>query len=167
MKAIVLAGGFGTRLRPLSCTRPKLLFPIANKPLLDWTLERLAKSGVEEVVLAVNYMAEAFVKRYGNFTYTIPVAQGRYRLTLKFTETYFGPTNPAGVGPGMRLFDVYCNGQTLLKDFDIAREAGGVSRSLNKVFHGLRPNAQGKLVLAFVPVKNYACVNAIEIVPES
>jgi len=106
-------------------------------------------------------------ERYGNFTYTIPVAQGRYRLTLKFTETYFGPTNPAGVGPGMRLFDVYCNGQTLLKDFDIAREAGGVSRSLNKVFHGLRPNAQGKLVLAFVPVKNYACVNAIEIVPES
>ena len=35
MKAVVLAGGFGTRLRPLSCTRPKLLFPICNKPLLD------------------------------------------------------------------------------------------------------------------------------------
>jgi hypothetical protein len=105
-------------------------------------------------------------ERYGNFTYTIPVAHGRYRLTLKFTETYFGPTNPAGVGSGMRLFDVYCNGQTLLKDFDIAREAGGVSRSLDKVLHGLQPNAQGKLVLAFVPVKNYACVNAIEIVPE-
>lgn len=68
MKAVILAGGFGTRLRPLSCTRPKLLFPICNKPLLDWTLERLANSGVKEVVLAVNYMAEAFIQRYGDST---------------------------------------------------------------------------------------------------
>jgi mannose-1-phosphate guanylyltransferase len=68
LKAVVLAGGFGTRLRPLSCTRPKLLFPICNKPLLDWTLERLAKSGTNEVVLAVNYMAEAFIQHYGDST---------------------------------------------------------------------------------------------------
>src|SRR4030067_1224423 len=66
LKALILAGGFGTRLRPLSCTRPKLLFPIGNKPLLDWTLESLQKSGINEVVLAVNYMAEAFIHRYGN-----------------------------------------------------------------------------------------------------
>ncbi len=107
-------------------------------------------------------------ERYGNFTYAVPVARGRYRLTLKFAETYFGlgPTNPPGEGPGMRLFDVYCNGQTLLKNFDITLEAGGKNRSLDKVFQGLEPNAQGKLVLSFVPVKNYACVNALEIVPE-
>ena len=64
MKAIVLAGGFGTRLRPLSCTRPKLLFPIGNKPALDWTVEKLAKSGTKEVILAVNYMADAFAQYY-------------------------------------------------------------------------------------------------------
>lgn len=65
MKAVVIAGGFGTRLRPLSCTRPKHLFPLAGRPLLDWTLERLANSGVNEIVFAVNYMADAFCKRYG------------------------------------------------------------------------------------------------------
>jgi len=64
LKAIVLAGGFGTRLRPLSCTRPKLLFPIGNKPTLDWTIEKLAKSGTHEVILAVNYMADFFVQYY-------------------------------------------------------------------------------------------------------
>lgn len=64
MKAVVLAGGFGTRLRPLSCTRPKHLFPIGNKPQLDWTIKKLAKSGTKEVILAVNYMADVYVKHY-------------------------------------------------------------------------------------------------------
>ncbi|MHA2393825.1 MAG: nucleotidyltransferase family protein, partial [Promethearchaeota archaeon] len=58
MKALILAGGFGTRLRPLSCTRPKMMFSIANRPLLDWILENLSKYGVNEVILAVNYMAD-------------------------------------------------------------------------------------------------------------
>jgi len=64
MKAVVLAGGFGTRLRPLSCTRPKHLFPIGNKPQLDWTIEKLAKSRTKEVILAVNYMADVYVQHY-------------------------------------------------------------------------------------------------------
>jgi hypothetical protein len=105
-------------------------------------------------------------ERYGNFSHIIPVAPGQYRLTLKFAETYFGPTHPQHVGPEKRLFDVYCNGQTLLKDFNVAREAGGLKRAVDKVFHKIQPNAQGKLVLSFVPVMNYACVNAIEVIPE-
>jgi len=64
LKAIILAGGFGTRLRPLTCTRPKLLFPIGTRPALDWTIEKLAKSGTEEIILAVNYMADSFVQYY-------------------------------------------------------------------------------------------------------
>ena len=77
MKALILAGGFGTRLRPLSCTRPKMLFPVANMPLLDWTLKRLAKSKVKRVILAVNYMAEAFIKRYGKKAYGIKILYSR------------------------------------------------------------------------------------------
>jgi len=69
VKAVIIAGGFGTRLRPLSCTRPKHLFPIGGRPLLDWTLERLSKADVDEVVFALNYLFEAFVKRYGKSTY--------------------------------------------------------------------------------------------------
>ena len=64
MKALILAGGFGTRLRPLSCTRPKILFPIVNKPLLQWTFERLAKNKVEEAILAVNLQTEVFIKQH-------------------------------------------------------------------------------------------------------
>lgn len=100
MKAVILAGGFGTRLRPLSCTRPKLLFPIANKPLLDWTFKNLAESGVKEVILAVNYMAEAFNHRYGNSAYkmkldyskeTVPLGTGG---PLKKAEDIIGHDEP-------------------------------------------------------------------------
>ena len=63
MKALVLIGGFGTRLRPLSCTRPKALFPIINKPLLQWTYEKLASNGINEVVLAVNKLTEFHIKQ--------------------------------------------------------------------------------------------------------
>jgi len=70
MKALILAGGFGTRLRPLSCTRPKTLFPIVNKPLLQLIFERLVKNDIGEAILAVNSLT-AFqieqhqVPRYG------------------------------------------------------------------------------------------------------
>jgi Malectin domain len=108
------------------------------------------------------YMGE----RYGNFVYSIPVAPGRYTATLLFCETWFGPKKPAGGGAGVRVFDVYLNGTALLRNFDIVKEAGGEDRPLHKMFHALQPNAQGKLVFSFVPVKNYACINAIEVLDE-
>lgn len=64
MKAVILAGGFGTRLRPLSCTRPKILFPILNKPLLQWTFERLAKNNIKEAIMALNYQTEVAIKQH-------------------------------------------------------------------------------------------------------
>jgi mannose-1-phosphate guanylyltransferase len=60
---LILAGGFGTRLRPLSCTRPKTLFPIVNKPLLQWIFERLAKNNVQEAILAVNGLTAFHIKQ--------------------------------------------------------------------------------------------------------
>ncbi len=105
-------------------------------------------------------------ERYGNFSYAIPVADGRYAVTFHFAETWFGPGKPTTGGVGSRLFDVYCNGRALLKDFDIFKTAGGENRAIQRTFHGLTPNAQGKLMLSFVPVKNYASLNAIEVVNE-
>lgn len=61
---MILAGGFGTRLRPLSCTRPKILFPIVNKPLLQWTYERLSKCNINEVIMAVNYQTEVAIRQH-------------------------------------------------------------------------------------------------------
>ncbi len=58
MKAIVLAGGYATRLRPISYVLPKLLFPVVGKAMIYWTLDLMKRYAVEEVVLAVNYLAD-------------------------------------------------------------------------------------------------------------
>jgi mannose-1-phosphate guanylyltransferase len=87
LKALILAGGFGTRLRPLSCTRPKILFPILNKPLLQRTLERLAQNGINEVILAVNYQTEFYIKNS-----KIP------KNGIKIIYSRDPPTKPLGTG---------------------------------------------------------------------
>ncbi|XP_050760490.1 mannose-1-phosphate guanyltransferase beta isoform X1 [Gymnogyps californianus] len=59
MRALILVGGFGTRLRPLTLSRPKPLVEFCNKALLLHQLEALRQAGVTHVVLAVSYMSEA------------------------------------------------------------------------------------------------------------
>lgn len=62
MKALILVGGFGTRLRPLTLTLPKPLVPFANQPMLMHQIEALVEVGVDHVVLAVNYRADIMEK---------------------------------------------------------------------------------------------------------
>ncbi|HUR60866.1 MAG TPA: NDP-sugar synthase [Candidatus Thermoplasmatota archaeon] len=57
MDAILLAGGYGTRLRPLTYTRPKPLLPVAGRPMLEWVLDRLPPE-VHRVIVAVNWRAQ-------------------------------------------------------------------------------------------------------------
>lgn len=63
------------------------------------------------------------------------------------------------------MFDVFCNFRPLLQRFDILAE-GPPNNVVSKSFHGLTPDAQGRLVLSFVPHANRAMVNAIEVFDE-
>ena len=105
-------------------------------------------------------------ERFGNITYSIPVAPGSYAVTLKFAEAWFGPGKPEGGGVGSRRFDILANSQMLAHNFDIFKEAGGGERPLDRTFRNLHPNAQGKLVISLVPIENYACIDAIQVVDE-
>ncbi len=106
-------------------------------------------------------------ERWGHFSYALPVADGRYRVTLKFCEGHYGKRNTGAGGPGSRVFDVYCNGVAILRNFDIIKEAGGEGRPIDRTFSAIRPNAQGKILLTFVPVVEMACVNGIEVAEDS
>jgi dTDP-glucose pyrophosphorylase/predicted transcriptional regulator len=63
---VLMAGGLGTRLRPLTEMTPKPLLPIGGRPLLEITIDNLARQGFGRFVLSVNYRAEMFREHFGN-----------------------------------------------------------------------------------------------------
>lgn len=65
-KGIILSGGWGSRLRPLTCTIPKTLIPVVNKPVIERQMLLLKSAGVKEIVLAVSVMADALKYYFGN-----------------------------------------------------------------------------------------------------
>jgi len=65
LDAILLAGGYGTRLRPLTYTRPKPLLPVAGRPMVDWVLDRLPRQ-VDHLIAAVNWQADALRKHFAD-----------------------------------------------------------------------------------------------------
>jgi len=75
--------------------------------------------------------------------------------------------SPARGGVGSRVFDILVNGVAMRRGFDVFKEARGEARSVTWSAHGLEPDAQGKLNIALTPVRNYACVNAVEVLDES
>jgi hypothetical protein len=102
--------------------------------------------------------------RIGRFRYSIPaVPLAHYHLKLYFRDPWFGAENGGAGGPGTRVFDVACNGEMLLRNFDIL--AQGDSARVVKDFDNIQASAGGRIELSFTPVVNYAVVNAIEVLP--
>jgi len=66
MKAIVLAGGEGTRLRPLTSTRPKPLMPVADRPCIDYILRSLVEAGIKKIIIATHYLSDKLIKAIGD-----------------------------------------------------------------------------------------------------
>jgi hypothetical protein len=104
-------------------------------------------------------------ERYGHTYYHLPVVPNReYTLKLYFAESWFGVANGGTGGVGSRVFDVYCNGTTLLKSFDILKvEKNGF---VIMTSHHVRSTDHGTLELSFLPSKNYPLINAMEADPE-
>ncbi len=64
MRAVVLVGGLGTRLRPLTLRTPKQMLPVAGRPMIEWVVQHLAAHGIDEVVLSLGYRPDAFQRAY-------------------------------------------------------------------------------------------------------
>ncbi|MGA9670607.1 MAG: malectin domain-containing carbohydrate-binding protein [Terracidiphilus sp.] len=109
-------------------------------------------------------------ERWGNFSYAIPASPGKYSITLYFAVRHGAWDEPSNSSdqnkPGVaHVFNVFCNGRALLTNFNLPREAHQ-SDVVTRKFAGLEPNAQGKLLLSFVPVAGYATVTGIEVLPQ-
>ncbi|MDE2490577.1 MAG: NDP-sugar synthase [Elusimicrobia bacterium] len=98
MKAAILIGGQGTRLRPFTLESPKPLLPVLNRPFLEYQFQVLRTHGVREAVLCVSYLATAFRRAFGD---------GR-RLGLRLR--YVSEPMPLGTGGAVK------NAEPLLRD---------------------------------------------------
>ena len=168
MKAVVLVGGTGTRLRPLTYATPKPLLPIANVPFLERQLQWLADYGVDEAVLSLGYMPDAFTEHFGDERFG--------DMKLRFVVEH----EPLGTAGGIRFAAVginervlVCNGD-VLTDLDLAafvafHEARGAEATISLArvddpsAFGVVPTRDDGEVIAFVekPPREQAPTNWI------
>jgi mannose-1-phosphate guanylyltransferase / phosphomannomutase len=66
MKAVIMAGGEGTRLRPLTSNQPKPMMPVANRPMMEHVVELLKTHGFDDIVVTVGFQANAIRTYFGN-----------------------------------------------------------------------------------------------------
>ncbi|PLB35009.1 mannose-1-phosphate guanyltransferase [Aspergillus candidus] len=92
MKALILVGGFGTRLRPLTLTLPKPLVEFGNRPMILHQVESLAAAGVTDIVLAVNYRPDVMVAALKKY-------EEQYNVRIEFSVE----TEPLGTAGPLKL----------------------------------------------------------------
>ncbi|MFA5128163.1 MAG: nucleotidyltransferase family protein [Patescibacteria group bacterium] len=90
MKAIILAGGLGTRLRPLTNDTPKPLLPIQGRPIMEHAILNLKRHGIEDVILSIGYLSEKIKNYFG--------AGEKLGVNL----SYFVETEPLGTGGAIK-----------------------------------------------------------------
>jgi len=66
MKAIILAGGLGTRLHPLTINTPKPMIPVANRPLMEYIVELLAKHGIRDIIALLFHQPHTIKNHFGD-----------------------------------------------------------------------------------------------------
>jgi mannose-1-phosphate guanylyltransferase len=144
MKAIILLGGIGSRLRPFTLETPKPLLPVLNRPFFSYQLDQLKKHGVREIVLALGYRAAHFRRHLGD---------GR-RWSVRFH--YSLEKTPLGTGGAMRNALGFLSGPTFVLNGDILSDLDlGRLRS----FHVQR---KAQATLALVPVEDPSQYGLIE-----
>ena len=107
MKAVLLIGGLGTRLRPLTLTTPKPLLPILDQPFLAYQLDFLNRHGFRDVILCTAYRDQDFHQALGDGK--------RYGVRL----SYVHEETPLGTGGAVKNAELHVKGPTLVCNGDI------------------------------------------------
>jgi glucose-1-phosphate thymidylyltransferase len=120
MKALITAGGHGTRLRPITHTQNKHLIPIANKPILNYALEYVREAGIREVGIIVNQGSEEVQSVYGS----------GQALGLKLT--YIPQAKPAGLADCVRIAEPFLGQDTFVFYLGDNIIVGGIKRFIEE-----------------------------------
>jgi len=110
MQAVILAGGAGTRLRPLTLDTPKPMIDVNGKPFLLYIIEELKEHGIKDILLCVGYLAEKFKEFFGDGK--------RFGVSIRYSveKEFFGTAGALKLAEGMLAEDFFVlNGDTYLK----------------------------------------------------
>lgn len=107
MKAVVLAGGKGTRLAPYTTILPKPLMPIGDMPVLEVLMRQMKRAGVDEVILTVGHLAELLRAFFGDGT------QFGVKISYSFEQEPLGTAGPLSLIEGLDDTFLVMNGDVL------------------------------------------------------
>src|SRR5262245_23805042 len=144
MKAVILVGGLGTRLRPLTCNTPKPMIPLVNQPFIEHMLETLRDQGIDEVILAVQYLAGHFRDLLGDGS--------RLGMRLHIVEE----PEPRGTAGAVKHVERLLDGTTFVFNGDVLTD---LDLQAMLAFH--REQAS-KLTIALTPVEDPTSFGLVE-----
>ena len=120
MKAVILAAGEGSRMRPLTYTRPKVMLTIANKPILEHLLVEAKSAGIEEFILIVGYHDEQIRQYFGSGT--------KWGVSID----YYTQRKQLGTADAIRTVESMVEGNFLMMNGDIIVNHQDIERLTNK-----------------------------------
>jgi mannose-1-phosphate guanylyltransferase len=149
MKAVILVGGLGTRLRPLTCNTPKPMIPLVNQPFIEWMLLRLRDQGISEVVLAVQYLADRFRAALGDGS--------RLEMKLHIVEE----PEPRGTAGAVKNVEYLLDGPTFVFNGDVMTD---LDLRAMLAFHREK---QSKVTISLTPVEDPTQFGLVEMDAEN
>ncbi|BAH06702.1 hypothetical protein CKR_1651 [Clostridium kluyveri NBRC 12016] len=115
VKAVIMAGGEGTRLRPLTCNIPKPMMPVMGKPIMEYALELLKNTGIEDIGATLQYLPDEIINYFGD---------GR---DFGVNISYFVEETPLGTAGSVKNAEAFLNDTFIvisgdaLTDIDLSR----------------------------------------------
>ena len=144
MHAVILVGGEGTRLRPLTCNMPKAMVPIMNRPFMEHLLRYLEKHGIRDVILAMGYLVDPIQSRLGDGT------------QLGVRLTYLVEKSPLGTAGAVKNAEAFLEGPFIVFNGDILTEID--LTAMIRQHQQIKP----KVSIALTPVENPTLYGVVE-----
>ncbi len=144
MQALILAGGKGTRLRPLTVYTPKPIVPVLNKPFLLYQIEILRRAGIKDITLSLSYQPDKIEQLLGD--------SSEYGVNLRFVTE----PSPMGTGGAYKFAADAIRETTIVFNGDILTDLD-ISEVIN-----LHKSKKAEATLTLVPVENPSAYGLVE-----
>ncbi|MBN1370273.1 MAG: NDP-sugar synthase [Dehalococcoidaceae bacterium] len=144
MKALILIGGYGTRLEPLTVATPKSMVPVMNQPFLEWVIRRLTAFGIKQIVLSLGHLPDLILNYFG---------QGdAFGVDIK----YVIENTPLGTGGGIKNAGKYLDETFLVINGDVFTD---IDVALMNEYHH---RTHALATIALIPVDDPSRYGVIE-----